>query len=165
DFGYTENGYEEDEGETSTYYVHGAFEGSRRKKHEQKKRKHFMKSFPTRSYEVGADVLYGTVGPPQNTLQRVIGPFSTGVTAGPSGPAKTGASSGDTSSFQDDQNTLHGGSQIQKGMEVDSVAEFEKRLTYDCSDAVTKPKKKKKARHLVHTSFQAPLFIRVNCSK
>ncbi|CAN1767446.1 Chromatin modification-related protein EAF1 A [Linum perenne] len=170
DFGYTENGYEEDEGETSTYYVHGAFEGSRRKKHEQKKRKHFMKSFPTRSYEVGADVLYGTVGPPQNTFfgkrpasnlgpippkrmrtasrQRVIGPFSTGVTAGPSGPAKTGASSGDTSSFQDDQNTLHGGSQIQKGMEVDSVAEFEKRLTYDCSDAVTKPKKKKKARHL-----------------
>ncbi|CAN0897912.1 Chromatin modification-related protein EAF1 A [Linum grandiflorum] len=164
DFGYAENGYEEDEGETSAYYLHGAFESSKRRKHEQKKRKHFMK-FPTRSYEVGADMLYGTVGPPPNTFfgkrpasnlgpvpakrmrtasrQRVIGPFSTGFTTGPSAPAKTGASSGDTSSFQDDQ-SMHGGSQSQKGMEVDSVAEFEKRLAFECSDAVTMPKKKKK---------------------
>ncbi|CAI0426598.1 unnamed protein product [Linum tenue] len=169
DFGYPENGYDEDEGETSTYYLHGAFESSRPRKHDQKKRKHSLKSFPSRSYEVGTDVPYGTVGS-QNTLmgkrpasnlgpippkrmrtasrQRVISPFSTGVPAGPSAPAKTDASSGDTSSFQDDQSTLHGGSQIQKGMEVDSVGEFEKHLSYDCSDITTKPKKKKKARHL-----------------
>ncbi|CAI0561060.1 unnamed protein product [Linum tenue] len=169
DFGYPENGYDEDEGETSTYYLHGAFESSRPRKHDQKKRTHSLKSFPTRSYEVGTDVPYGTVGP-QNTLmgkrpasnlgpippkrmrtasrQRVISPFSNGVPTGPSAPAKTDASSGDTSSFQDDQSTLHGGSQIQKGMEVDSISDFEKHLSYDCSDIMTKPKKKKKSRHL-----------------
>ncbi|CAL1412008.1 unnamed protein product [Linum trigynum] len=169
DFGHPENGYDEDEGETSTYYLHGAFESSRPRKHDQKKRTHSLKSFPTRSYEVGTDVPYGTVGP-QNTLmgkrpasnlgpilpkrmrtasrQRVISPFSNGVPTGPSAPAKTDASSGDTSSFQDDQSTLHGGSQIQKGMEVDSISDFEKHLSYDCSDIMTKPKKKKKSRHL-----------------
>lgn len=49
--------------------------------------------------------------------------------------AKTDAtSSGDTNSFQDDQYTLHVGSQLQKSMEVESVGDFEKQLPYDHSE-------------------------------
>ncbi|KAJ6680775.1 CHROMATIN MODIFICATION-RELATED PROTEIN EAF1 A-RELATED [Salix purpurea] len=52
--------------------------------------------------------------------QRFISPFTAGITGVlPQAPMKTDASSGDTNSFQDDQSTLHGGSQIQKSVEVE----------------------------------------------
>ena len=81
--------------------------------------------------------------------QRVVGPFSATPTANVQVQMKTDASSGDTNSFQDDQSTLHGGSQFQKSMEVESVGDFDKQLTYDSAETSMKPKKKKKAKHLV----------------
>ncbi|CAK7333927.1 unnamed protein product [Dovyalis caffra] len=175
DFGYHGNAYDEEEGETSAYYMHGVFEGSKAAKHDQKKWKNFTKSPSARSYDLGTDSPYGhcTTGPQQNVFmgkrpasnlnvgsiptkrmrtasrQRFISPFTAGTTGVllPA-PVKTDASSGDTSSFQDDQSTLHGGSQIQKSMEVESAADFERQLPYDYAETSTKPKKKKKAKHL-----------------
>ncbi|KAL5794794.1 hypothetical protein ACOSP7_003388 [Xanthoceras sorbifolium] len=173
-FGYHDSAYDEDEGETSTYYLPGAFEGSKSSKFTQKKRKNPMKSYTAKSYELGADIPYGhgTMGSQQSTLmvkrpannlnvgsiptkrmrtasrQRVISPFNAAAAGSLHAPAKTDASSGDTSSFQDDQSTLHGGSQIQKSVEVESVGDFEKQLTYDCAETSTKSKKTKKAKHM-----------------
>ncbi|KAK2649152.1 hypothetical protein Ddye_016641 [Dipteronia dyeriana] len=174
DFGYHDSAYDEDEGETSTYYLPGAFEGSKSSKFTQRKRKNSMKSYAARSYELGADIPYGhgTMGSQQSMLmgkrpasnlnvgsiptkrmrtasrQRVISPFNAAATGSLQAPAKTDASSGDTNSFQDDQSTLHGGSQIQKCVEVESVGDFEKQLTYDSAETSTKSKKKKKPKHL-----------------
>ncbi|KAG8641941.1 chromatin modification-related protein EAF1 B isoform X2 [Manihot esculenta] len=177
EFGYCENAYDEEEGETSTYYLQGVFEDSKQAKHDQKNRKNFMKSYSGRSYEVGPDLSYGycTTGSQQNTLvgkrpvnnlhvgpvppkrvrsvasrHRFTSPFSAGVLT----PAKTDASSGDTSSFQDDQSTLNG-SQIQKSVEVESVGDFEKQLPYDYAETSTKPqKKKKKIKHHVGSAYE-----------
>ncbi|KAL3604721.1 hypothetical protein D5086_005580 [Populus alba] len=176
DFGYHDTAaYDEEEGETSAYYMHGVFEGSKSAKHDQKKRKSLTKSPSARSYDLGTDSPYGhcTTGPQQNVLmgkrpasnlnagsiptkrmrtasrQRFISPFTAG-TGGAllQAPLKTDASSGDTNSFQDDQSILHGGSQIQKSVEVESAAHFERQLPYDYAETSTKPKKKKKAKHL-----------------
>jgi hypothetical protein len=181
DFGYHDTAaYDEEEGETSAYYMHGVFEGSKSAKHDQKKRKSLTKSPSARSYDLGTDSPYGhcTTGPQQNVLmgkrpasnlnagsiptkrmrtasrQRFTSPFTAG-TAGVllQAPVKTDASSGDTNSFQDDQSILHGGSQIQKSVEVQSAAHFERQLPYDYAETSTKPKKKKKAKHLVHRNF------------
>lgn len=176
DYGYEENVYDEDEGETSTFSLPGAFEGSKSSKFAQKKRKSLMKSYNSRSYDVGADMPYGhyTTGTQQSMLmgkrpanlnvgsiptkrmrtatrQRVLSPFSTGATGNMQAQVKTDASSGDTNSCQDDQSTLHGGSQIQKSVEVESVGDFEKQLPYDCAETSIKLKKKKKAKHLGST--------------
>ncbi|XP_059431988.1 chromatin modification-related protein EAF1 B-like isoform X2 [Corylus avellana] len=174
DYGYEENAYDEDEGETSTFSLPGAFEGSKSSKFAQKKRKILMKSYTSRSYEVGADMPYCTTGNQQSmmigkrpaslnvgsiptkrmrtaTRQRVLSPFSTGATGNMQAQVKTDASSGDTNSCQDDQSTLHGGSQIQKSVEVESVGDFEKQLPYDCAETSIKLKKKKKAKHLGST--------------
>uniref|UniRef100_A0A2N9I759 Myb-like domain-containing protein n=1 Tax=Fagus sylvatica TaxID=28930 RepID=A0A2N9I759_FAGSY len=174
EYGYEETAYDEDEGETSTFSLPGAFEGSNSAKFAQKKRKILMKSYTSRSYEVGAaDMTYGhcTTGTQQSMLigkrpaslnvgsiptkrmrtatrQRVLSPFSGGATGTVQAQVKTDASSGDTNSFQDDQSTLHGGSQIQKSVEVESVGDYEKQLPYDCAETSIKPKKKKKAKHL-----------------
>lgn len=65
-------------------------------------------------------------------------------------PNKNDASSGDTNSYQDDQ---------RKNFEVDSVVDFEKQLPFDCGEVSTKPKKKKKAKHLVYQKSIICLFI------
>uniref|UniRef100_A0A6N2LKT1 HSA domain-containing protein n=1 Tax=Salix viminalis TaxID=40686 RepID=A0A6N2LKT1_SALVM len=153
DFGCHDNAYDDEDGETSAYYMHGVFEGSKQGKHDQKKWKNFTKSPSARSYDLGTDSPYGHrgTGPQQNVLkgkrpannlnigsiptkcmrtasrQRFISPFTAGITGVlPQAPMKTDASSGDTNSFQDDQSTLHGGSQIQKSVEVESAADFER---------------------------------------
>ncbi len=172
--------YDEDEGETSTFSLPGAFEGNKSSKFAQKKRISLMRSYTSRSYEVGADMPYGhcTSGTQQSMLmgkrpaslnvgsiptkrmrtatrQSVLSPFSTGATGNMQAQVKTDASSGDTNSCQDDQSTLHIGSQIQKSVEVESVGDFEKQLPYDCAETSIKLKKKKKAKHLVHkNSYQ-----------
>lgn len=170
EFGYHDTAYDEDEGETSAYYLPGAFDGSNSVKSVPKKKKNVIK-YTGRSYEVGGDIPcgHGTVGSQQSIMgkrpcnlnvgsiptkrmrtasrQRIIGPFSAGAAGSLQAPAKTDASSGDTSSFQDDQSTLHGGSQNQKSVEVESAGDFEKQLPYDCAETSTKPKKKKKAKH------------------
>ncbi|XP_043805665.1 chromatin modification-related protein EAF1 B isoform X3 [Manihot esculenta] len=164
-FGYHENAYNEEEGETSTYYLQGVFEGSK-SKHDQKKRKNSMK--------LGCHLPYGfcTTGSQPNTSmgkrpannlhvgpiikrvrsvayrQRFISPFNAGVAGGLQTLAKADASSGDTSSFQDDQSTLNGGSQIQKSVEVESAGDFEKQLPYDYAETSIKPKKKKIKHHM-----------------
>ncbi|WJX81703.1 hypothetical protein P8452_64551 [Trifolium repens] len=166
EFGCEDVAYDEDEGETSTYYLPGTYEGRRSSKPVQKKHKHRMK-FTHRSNEIGTDLPYAhySTGAHPSTLfgnrpanlnvgmitkrtrtasrQRVVSPFS--VVAGTvQALAKIdAASSGDTNSFQDDQSTLHGGSQLQKSMEVESVGDFEKQLPYDCGETSVKPKKKK----------------------
>ncbi|XVF32192.1 hypothetical protein REPUB_Repub17cG0060900 [Reevesia pubescens] len=171
EFGYDDFVYDEDEGETSTYYLPGAFEGSKSSKVNQKKQ-NSMKSYPARPYEMGADLPYGNcaqqsifigkrpasslnVGPiptkrvRTGSRQRVLSPFSSAAAPGGlQAPTKTDASSGDTNSFQDDQSTLHGGFQIQKSMEVESIGDFERPLPYDYAETPMKPKKKKKAKNL-----------------
>ncbi|KAM7527408.1 hypothetical protein LguiB_030818 [Lonicera macranthoides] len=173
DFGLQGNAFEEEEGETSTYYLPGAFEGSNSSKFAQKKRKNLMKAHSARSYEVGADLSFmqctdNKVGiqqsvsigkRPANSLnvsfptkrvrtasrQRIISPFNIGASN------KTEASSGDTNYFQDDQSTLHGGFQIPNSLEVESAGNFEKQLPFDPTEVSHKPKKKKKAKHLGST--------------
>ncbi|XWS31278.1 hypothetical protein CRYUN_Cryun23aG0063500 [Craigia yunnanensis] len=172
EFGYDDFVYDEDEGETSTYYLPGAFEGSKSSKLNQKKRKNSMKSYSARPYEMGADLPYRNCAQqsmligkrPASSLnggpiptkrvrtgsrQRVLSPFSSAAAAGGlQAPTKTDASSGDTNSYQDDQSTLHGGFPTQKSMEVESIGDFERQLPYDCAETPTKPKKKKKAKNL-----------------
>ncbi|OVA15959.1 SANT/Myb domain [Macleaya cordata] len=185
DFGSRENAYEEYEGETGTHYLPGAFEGSKSSKFAQKKRKNLPKSYSARSYEMGADMPYGhcvenKMGPhpsflmgkrPSNGInvgsiptkrvrtaarQRVVSPFSAGAIGGVQFPNKTDASSGDTSSFQDDQSTVHGGSQIRKGLEVESTGEYGKHLQPDCTE-ISMKNKKKKAKHLLYkNSLNSP---------
>ncbi|XP_004514270.1 chromatin modification-related protein EAF1 B-like isoform X2 [Cicer arietinum] len=160
--------YDEDEGETSTYYLPGTYEGRRSSKSVQKKHKNRIRSYTHRSSEIGTDLPYVhySTGAHPSTLfgkrpanlnvgtiptkrmrtasrQRVVSPFAV-VTGTVQAQAKTdAASSGDTNSFQDDQSTLHVGSQFQKSMEVESVGEFEKQLPYDCGETSVKTKKKK----------------------
>uniref|UniRef100_A0A2P2MU04 Chromatin modification-related protein EAF1 B-like n=1 Tax=Rhizophora mucronata TaxID=61149 RepID=A0A2P2MU04_RHIMU len=174
DFGYRETAYDEEEGETATYYLHGVFDSSKSTKQDQKKRKILVKSHPAKSYDLGADLPYGhsTVCPQQNMLmgkrpgnnlnvgpippkrmrtaprQRPVNPFSAGHPGALQTAVKTDASSGDTSSFQDDQSTMHGGPQTQNSIEVESIGEFEKQLPYDFAETSTKSKKKKKAKNL-----------------
>lgn len=159
--------FAEDEGETSTYYQPGNFERTKPLKSTLKKRKNMI-SFP-RPYETGADMRYGPSSMGQQSMmmakrsgnpnvgaiptkrvrtasrQRVVTP-----TANVQIQVKTDASSGDTNSFQDDQSPMHGGSQFQKSMEVESVGDFDKQYAYDCVETSVKPKKKKKAKHLVY---------------
>ncbi|XP_019106451.2 chromatin modification-related protein EAF1 B isoform X3 [Beta vulgaris subsp. vulgaris] len=169
--GYQENDYEEDEGE-NVYYLPGAFDAGRPSK---KKRKN-LKTYTARSYELGGDFGYGRCldsrnGTPQSALmgkrlannphvgsiptkrvrtasrQRVVGPFGAGSAGVAPVPNRADASSGDTNSFQDDQSTLHGGSIVPRGSEVDSAMDFEKQSTFDSADISAKPKKKKKIKH------------------
>ncbi|XP_022728005.1 chromatin modification-related protein EAF1 B-like isoform X2 [Durio zibethinus] len=172
EFGYDDFVYDEDEGETSTYYLPGAFEGSKSSTLNQKKQKKSMKSYAARPYEMDADLPYANCAqqsmligkrPPSSlnvgpiptkrvrtgSRQRVLSPFSSAAAGGGlQAPTKTDGSSGDTNSFQDDQSTLHGEFQIQKSMEVDSLGDFERQLPYDCIETPTKPKKKRKAKNL-----------------
>ncbi|KAK8570009.1 hypothetical protein V6N13_002715 [Hibiscus sabdariffa] len=141
-FGYGDFVYDKDEGETSTYLLPGAFEGGKSSKLNQKRGTNslkFMKSYPARSYNVGAGLPYGNCAQ-QSTLIAAAGGFQA--------PTKADASSGDTNSCRDDQSTLNGGFQIQKSMEIESTGEFERQLPYNCAEESTKPKKKKKTTNL-----------------
>lgn len=167
--------YDEDDGETSTYSFPAQFQRIKSSKFNQKKRKDFMKSTAAQPYEMGPDFAYGncTMETQQvmsmakrpahinigsiptkrvrtGSRQRILSTFGSTATAG-GHIAKTDASSGDTNSLQDDQSTLNGGSIIQKSLEVESYGEFEKQ--YDYAETLERPRKKKKARHLVCQSF------------
>ncbi|KAI5437117.1 hypothetical protein KIW84_023296 [Lathyrus oleraceus] len=168
EFGCEDVAYDEDEGETSTYYLPGTYESRRSLKSVQKKHKNGINAYTQRAIEIGTDLPYahystgahpsvlsgsryanlnvGTV--PTRRLrtasrQRVVSPFAV-ATGTVQALAKTdAASSGDTNSFQDDQYTLHAGSQFQKSMEGESVGDFEKQLPYDCGETSVKRQKKK----------------------
>ena len=81
--------------------------------------------------------------------QRVVGPFNAGTSGYIQTPNKTDASSGDTNSFQDEQSIPHGGSHVPNYMEAESVGDYEKQLQFDSVDVSDRPRKKKKAKHLV----------------
>ncbi|KAK1355983.1 Helicase/SANT-associated [Heracleum sosnowskyi] len=178
EYGSYENAFEEDEGETNTYYLPGGFENTRPSKMVQKKKRHLMKEFAARSYEMGSDSPFiqstenksgnhqsDLLGKrPSNTLasiptkrvrtasrQRVISPFNPGSHGCLQAPSKTDASSGDTNSFQDDQNNLQSGSHVLHNMEVESVRNLERQLPVNSSEVLHKPKKKKKAKNLGST--------------
>jgi len=171
EFGSQENGYDEEEGENSTYYLPSVYEGNKSSKSAQKKHKN-LKSYAPRCGDAGADLSYVhyTTGSQPSimfgkrpaslnvgsiptkrmrtaTRHRVVSPFTNIGTV--QAQAKADASSGDTNSFHDDQSTLHAGPLIQKSSEVESVADFEKQLSYDCAETFVKTKKKKKAKTLV----------------
>ncbi|XP_060180317.1 chromatin modification-related protein EAF1 B-like isoform X1 [Lycium barbarum] len=181
DFGSQDYAFEEDEGETSPYDTSVAIEGHKSSRNSQKKRKIHIKAYSGRPYDVRADVPYtqraeyklGThqymqLGrrPSSNlnasiptkrmrtaSRQRVLSPYSATTSGCAQLPIKTDASSGDTSSFQDDQSTLHGGSHMPNCLEVESVGDFEKHLPFDSAE-VSKPKKKKKLKILGSTYEQ-----------
>ncbi|KAL2957502.1 hypothetical protein AAZX31_18G153700 [Glycine max] len=167
EFGLEEIAYDEDEGETSTYYLPGVYEASRSSKSFQKKHKNRIKSYSHKSSEIGTDLPYGhySTGAQPSVLfgkrpaslnvgtiptkrmrtasrQRVASPFAV-ISGTAQAQAKTDASSGDTNSFQDDQSALNVGSLIQKSLEVESVRDFEKQVPYDCGETSVKTKKKK----------------------
>ncbi|XP_056170193.1 chromatin modification-related protein EAF1 B-like isoform X3 [Syzygium oleosum] len=169
-YGYQATPHNENERETCMYNLSGTFKGSKLSKPFQKNQKRF-KSYTSGSYEMAADLPYGEnrmgtqqsffmgkraanldVGPvPPKRMrttprQRVLSPLNGG--AGLRGYTKSDASSGDTNSLQDDQSTLHSGSQVQKIMEAESVGGLEKQLPYDSADASIKSKKKKKQKLL-----------------
>lgn len=134
-----------------------------------------MKSHSARSYDLGDDLPYvnNTGGSNSSSLivkrpdsninagsvptrrvrtasrHRVVSPFGCATTGNLPVPSKTDASSGDTSSFQDEYSSLHGGSAVQKGTEVESSVNFEKLLPYDMAETSGRPKKKKKTHQVV----------------
>ncbi|XP_041992761.1 chromatin modification-related protein EAF1 B-like isoform X2 [Salvia splendens] len=174
DFESHDNGYDEDEVETNIYSMSMAFEGTKSSRYGQKKRKHLVRAYGARPYELGSELL--PMQPSENRLvtpqfailakrpgsninvsiptkrmrtasRRVISPFGAGASGCIQVPNKTDASSCDTNSFQDDHSTLHGGLAIPNSLEVESAGEFEKELPFGSAEVSTKPKKKKKAKH------------------
>lgn len=170
--------YDEDEGETNIYSMPMAFEASKSSRYGQKKRKHLAQAYGARPYEVGSDMLpmqsvENKLVTPQFALlakrpgsninvsiptkrmrtasRRVISPFGAGASGCIQVPNKTDASSCDTNSFQDDQSILRGGLVVPNSLEVESAGEFEQQLPFDSAEVSTKPKKKKKAKHLTAT--------------
>ncbi|KAF8119046.1 hypothetical protein N665_0001s0102 [Sinapis alba] len=169
DIEYDVTAFDEDEGETSAYYLPRAFECRKSFNLTHKKRKNLMKSHSARSYDLGADLPYvnytggsnssnlvakrpasninvGLVPTRVRTASRprIVGSFGYATAGSLPVPSKTDASSGDTSSFQDEQSSLPGGSAFQKGTEVESSGTFENQLPYDMAETSGKPKKKKK---------------------
>ncbi|RWR83969.1 chromatin modification-related protein EAF1 B-like protein isoform X1 [Cinnamomum micranthum f. kanehirae] len=176
EFGSRENVDEEDEVEAGIYYLPRAFEGTNPSKYVQRTKKSGQKPNGARSFELGSDLPYGhcqeskpgshslllSVKRPSSNLhlgsiptkrvrtakrQRAVSPFGVGVAGGGQLESKTEASSGDTTSFYEDQTSVHGGSQTRKISEVESTGDFAKQLPFDTTGKSTKPKKKK-AKHL-----------------
>ncbi|KAJ8534575.1 hypothetical protein K7X08_016303 [Anisodus acutangulus] len=174
EFGSQDYAFEEDEGETSPYDTSVANEGNKPSRFSQKKRKIHIKAYSGRPYDVRTDVPFTQRAEyklahqsmqlgkrPSSNLnasiptkrmrtvsrQRVLSPYSATTSGCAQLPIKTDTSSGDTSSFQDDQSTLHGGSHMPNSLEVESVGDFEKHLPFDSAE-VSKPKKKKKVKIL-----------------
>ncbi|KAI3742045.1 hypothetical protein L1987_59724 [Smallanthus sonchifolius] len=171
-----DNAFEEDEGETNTYYLPGGFEGSKSTKTAQKSRKNFKLYGPI-SYEMGSDMsvmqsVERTVGNQPSVLsgkrsgsslnvtiptkrvrtasrQRIISSFNAGTSGHIQALNRTDASSADTNSFQDEQRTLYGGPgpQIPNSLEAESAGDYEKQSQFDSMEVSNRPKKKKKEKH------------------
>ncbi|CAM8973554.1 unnamed protein product [Rhodiola kirilowii] len=144
-----ENGYDEDEGESSTQYLPGTVEWSKASKFPHKKQKGAQKP----ALMVKRPASQNVVSIPTKRMrtasrQRVLG-SSIGVDAvNMLAMNKADTSSGDTNPYQDDQRSLHGGSQIQRSLEMESSADFGKFFPVDSGEISTKHKKKKKAKDM-----------------
>lgn len=166
------------------------FEG-KSSRYGQKKRKHLVQAYGARPYEVSSDLLhmqssenklvtsqFGTLAkrPGSNinvsiptkrmrtASRRVISPFGAAASGCIQVPIKTDASSCDTNSFQDDQSTLRGGLVVPNSLEVESAGDFEKQLPFDSAEVSTRPKKKKKPKHLVQYSMRSGYYY-CNCCR
>ncbi|KAK9075980.1 hypothetical protein SSX86_004310 [Deinandra increscens subsp. villosa] len=161
--------FEEEEGETNTYYLSGGFEGCKSTKTAQKRRNFNL--YGPRSYERGDDVPFmqsveRTVGKQPSVLsgkrsgsslnvriptkrvrtasrQRIISPYNAGTSGHIIEPNRTDASSADTNSYQDEHSILHGGAQIPNNMEAESAGDYQ----FDSMEVSNRPKKKKKEKH------------------
>ncbi|CAN6830245.1 unnamed protein product [Brassica oleracea] len=148
DTGY--NGYDEDDEETSSYYMPGALRYRKSNNLTHKKRKNSMKYHSARSYDHGADLPHGSYTGRSNPLmdKRPASNLNVGSVLMKRNRTASrhrivsGDTSGDTSSFQDEQSSLNGGSAVQKGTEVESSRNFEKQLPYDMAETSDKPKNK-----------------------
>ncbi|KAJ0779613.1 putative transcription factor MYB-HB-like family [Helianthus annuus] len=158
--------FEEDEGETNTYYSPGGFDGSKSTKAAQKQRTNFN-SYGARSYAAGDDVSFmqsveRTVGKRYGSSlnvtiptkrvrtasrQRIISPYNAGTSGHIHASNRTDASSADTNSFQDEHSILHGGAHIPNSLEAESAGDYEKQLQFDSMEVSNRPKKKKKDKH------------------
>ncbi|XP_020520493.1 chromatin modification-related protein EAF1 B isoform X1 [Amborella trichopoda] len=165
---------DEDEGETEGHCLPSSFDGSKSSKTALQKKKilpKFARSSDTRvlnmlshglcsenKYEnqsllagkrASSSLNVGSIPTKRVRTaprQRILGPFGMG-TGGAYAANKTDASSGDTSSFQDEHSALHGGSHTRRTIEVDSTVDCRKQLPVDCVEVSTKSKKRKKTRH------------------
>ncbi|XP_020250353.1 chromatin modification-related protein EAF1 B-like isoform X2 [Asparagus officinalis] len=155
-----------------SYFLPRAFEGNVSSKFTLQKKKILQQKYGPRAYNVGNDFSYDSclegklanrplmitgkrpssvpnAGPIPTkrvrtaTRQRLVSPFGAGTTGSLQITNKMDVSSGDNNSLQDDQSSMHGGSQSRKTMEVESTADFERQFPYDGSEASTKYKKKK----------------------
>ncbi|KAG8086576.1 hypothetical protein GUJ93_ZPchr0010g7291 [Zizania palustris] len=163
-----ENLYE-DEGETCTYsseaYDNGLLSQMGHRKHLGWKRFNGGRSYeistdlpfePCLESKSGSQPLLSNGKRPSSFLavptkrirtasrQRIVSPFPAGIGGNPQITSKTDVSSGDTSSYQDDQSSLHRGSMPWKNMDFESTVDFDRQLTYDGSEVYTKVNKKKK---------------------
>jgi hypothetical protein len=75
--------------------------------------------------------------------------------------SKTDASSGDTSSYQDDQSSLHGGSFPRKNADIESTVDFDRQLLYDGNEVSTKSKTKKRHKH---QGYKTPQSVAESCA-
>ncbi|XP_075493581.1 LOW QUALITY PROTEIN: chromatin modification-related protein EAF1 B-like [Primulina tabacum] len=168
DFAFQENMYEE---EMSTYDMAVAYDNNKPARFCQNKRKQLTHAYGARSFDVDSSLLAVRytdnkvlrqpsslmVKRPCSSLnvsiptkrvrtayRRVTSPFSAGTSGCILRPNKTEASSGDTSSFQDDHNTLHGVSLVPNSLESELGGEYGKQLPLDTAEVSTKSKKRSK---------------------
>jgi hypothetical protein len=183
-----ENAYGDDEGEMHMYPSSAHYDGGLASKLSHKKKHPLQQRMNgTRQYETGGHMPYepfleGKSGNQQilsngkrttNFLsiptkrirtavrQRVVSPFPSGVAGTPQFTSKTDASSGDTSSYQDDQNSLHGGSFSRKNADIESTVDFDRQLLYDGNEVSTKSKKKKNPKH---QGYKTPQSVAESCA-
>ncbi|XP_006654875.1 chromatin modification-related protein EAF1 B-like isoform X2 [Oryza brachyantha] len=160
-----ENVYE-DEGETCTY-LSEAYDGGLLSQMGQKKHLGQQRINGARSYETSTHVPFepylerklsngkrasSFLAVPTKRVrtaarQRIISPFPAGVGGTTQVTSKTDVSSGDTSSYQDDQSSLYGGSLPWKNSDFESTVDFDRKLPYDGSTVFTKANKKKKLKN------------------
>ncbi|CAH8378414.1 unnamed protein product [Eruca vesicaria subsp. sativa] len=148
DTGY--NGYNEDDEETSSYYMPGALRYRKSNNLTHKKRKNSMKYHSARSYDHGADLPHGSYTGGSNPLMgnKLASNLNAGsvlmkrIRTASKHTTVSGDTSANTGSFQDEQSSLNGGSAVQKGTEVESSRNFEKQLPCDMAETSEKPKKK-----------------------
>ncbi|XP_042419924.1 chromatin modification-related protein EAF1 B-like isoform X4 [Zingiber officinale] len=173
-----EDVYEEEEGETGTYLLPVKFEGGLSSRLAHKNRKHTrQKSSAMRHNGDGAYFSYKPCSERKSgnqpfistgkrnsstfhvgsfptkrvrtaSRQRFVSPYPSGALVPLQMTSKTDASSEDTSSFLDDQSSLHGGPMARKNMGVETIADFDRQLPFDGEISSKSKKKKKKPKHL-----------------
>ncbi|XP_042427654.1 chromatin modification-related protein EAF1 B-like isoform X1 [Zingiber officinale] len=173
-----EDAYEEEEGETGTYLLPVKFEGGLSSRLAHKNRKHTrQKSSAMRHNGDGAYFSYEPCSERKSgnqpfistgkrnsstfhvgsfptkrvrtaSRQRFVSPYPSGALVPLQMTSKTDASSEDTSSFLDDQSSLHGGPMARKNMGVETIADFDRQLPFDGEISSKSKKKKKKPKHL-----------------